>query len=87
MTRTREMLGQQRRAPHGARGLKYKKSEGFRHIEASRPTRGAWIEIAGNEYIVHEAPSRPTRGAWIEIAQLILHVTAVLVAPHTGRVD
>ena len=33
----------------------------------SRPTRGAWIEIAGRPQPYEQERSRPTRGAWIEI--------------------
>ena len=33
----------------------------------SRPTRGAWIEIAGRALTCRITMSRPTRGAWIEM--------------------
>ncbi len=33
------------RAPHGARGLKFRQEEAKHIANASRPSRGAWIEI------------------------------------------
>gem|GEM_PF-3872137 len=33
-----------RRAPHGARGLKHELIDTLVAISSSRPTRGAWIE-------------------------------------------
>ena len=34
-----------RRAPHGARGLKYAHGGGGQHPAGSRPAWGAWIEM------------------------------------------
>ena len=77
-----------RRAPHGARGLKFKPVIRGMINNESRPTRGAWIEI------LNSAPrsnitfrSRPTRGAWIEMICAAMLSSSPEVAPHTGRVD
>ena len=55
------------RAPHGARGLKFLCPGIDFSLGESRPTRGAWIEMAGGMWTRRICPSRPTRGAWIEI--------------------
>ena len=55
------------RAPHGARGLKCRAFSSIAHLRASRPTRGAWIEIQLLDMRDKGVTSRPTRGAWIEI--------------------
>ena len=37
-------------------------------MDASPPSRGAWIEIfEGDSPYKYERPSPPSRGAWIEI--------------------
>ena len=45
LTRVREMKNEKRRAPHGARGLKYSFSTVTARLLTSRPAWGAWIEI------------------------------------------
>jgi len=57
-----------RRAPRGARGLKFEKRIGGQNRWKSRPTRGAWIEIKAINEMTAAVESRPTRGAWIEIS-------------------
>ena len=55
---------------------------------ASRPARGAWIEISA--HVCHGAltlVSRPARGAWIEIGLSGVQIAGEKVAPREGRVD
>ena len=53
-----------RRAPHGARGLKYKvHSDRFSAQRQSRPARGAWIEILGGGLATEETLCRAPHGA------------------------
>ena len=75
------------RAPHGARGLKFLQLRLDVDEEASRPARGAWIEISATRYSADQHLSRPARGAWIEIALKAELACATPVAPRTGRVD
>ena len=56
-----------RRAPHGARGLKFFLLGHKIRDGRSRPTRGAWIEIKTTRAAQSAGQSRPTRGAWIEM--------------------
>ena len=56
-----------RRAPHGARGLKFASDDDRQLAEKSRPARGAWIEIRTILEERRKRESRPARGAWIEI--------------------
>ena len=60
----------QRRAPHGARGLKHRLAVEVCAEVASRPARGAWIETSSRAAHPFRVPSRPTRGAWIETEKL-----------------
>ncbi len=57
-----------RRAPQGARGLKFIMNTQKCLYAKSRPARGAWVEISS---ALHPRPpehqSRPARGAWVEI--------------------
>ena len=55
--------------------------------EASRPTRGAWIETLIRTGSKKNILSRPTRGAWIETRKKYIKIVENPVAPHTGRVD
>ena len=52
-----------RRAPHGARGLKWEKEIALRTAATSRPTRGAWIEICRARYAAKIKSSRAPHGA------------------------
>ena len=76
------------RAPHGARGLKFGQND-LRLLRcASRPARGAWIEIGRSRRMRKEnCRSRPARGAWIEILLILPVELCQTVAPRTGRVD
>ena len=56
------------RAPYGARGLKFGKHAHMLPDIASRPIRGAWIEMQDGSNGTNYITSRPIRGAWIEIA-------------------
>ena len=54
-------------------------------LVASRPARGAWIEIensAGN--VPCRGLSRPARGAWIEIG-IVMPISARMVSSHPAR--
>ena len=57
----------QRRAPHGARGLKYsgKRSAGKR--DESRPPRARGLKYVKVGIDLLGLLSRPPRGAWVEI--------------------
>ena len=55
------------RAPRGARGLKSGIASLSGHVIASRPARGAWIEIPTPKEPEQKNRSRPARGAWIEM--------------------
>ena len=76
-----------RRAPRGARGLKYTVDLALNIGKVSRPARGAWIEIFEFAPYSAAARSRPARGAWIEIVMSCYHPLKALVAPREGRVD
>ena len=52
-----------RRAPHGARGLKYRLPEACYLRVASRPARGAWIEICISVGRVGDSVGRAPHGA------------------------
>ena len=54
---------------------------------ASRPARGAWIEIPTSLKVGTTKPSRPARGAWIEIVKSKNGRSYAGVAPRKGRVD
>ena len=58
-----------RRAPRGARGLKCSVHRITFFVLASRPSRGAWIEITSARRAKRRRTSRPSRGAWIEISR------------------
>ena len=54
----------------------------------SHPSRGAWIEIAMDGYVLtSDFASHPSRGAWIEIISGVSFALVVSVAPLTGCVD
>ena len=54
---------------------------------ASRPARGAWIEIISSTAKAGRDKSRPARGAWIEMTSSGVYYLGHEVAPRTGRVD
>ena len=56
-----------RRAPQGARGLKFSLSSRVQPLPRSRPARGAWVEISMRQSEQKSYMSRPARGAWVEI--------------------
>ncbi len=61
------MLPDNRRSPHGERGLKSEiKALGVQKGR-SLPARGAWIEITFVAAVDAADPSLPARGAWIEM--------------------
>ena len=77
----------ERRAPHGARGLKHKVN-GFRRIHGCRAphgARGLKHDLRRTLRIV--LLSRPARGAWIETSVMGRMRSCYVVAPRTGRVD
>ena len=53
---------------------------------ASRPARGAWVEITKGELTEGTFLSRPARGAWVEITKGELTEGTFFVAPRKGRV-
>ena len=75
----------ERRAPHGARGLKLSCSDAAMALRVVAPHAGAWIETA---IVATRQPATavaPHAGAWIETACESCDVTKPLaVAPHTG---
>jgi len=56
-----------RRAPLGARGLKFEENELAGENLMSRSARSAWIEIEIQKNKRYMAESRSARSAWIEI--------------------
>ena len=67
--------------------MKSKKNGKSELAAASRPARGAWVEIAGLSAMCATTPSRPARGAWVEIArEIVVLITNEVVAPRKGRV-
>ena len=52
-----------RRAPRGARGLKYRRGDERRQGQGSRPSRGAWVEIRLGGMTAPWARRRAPRGA------------------------
>ena len=78
----------QRRPPHGGRGLKLEHCV-LQHEEAqSPPTRGAWIEIPRSARLglcFVRRPPHGGRGLKYFIRQLL--TLKKQVAPHTGGVD
>ena len=76
-----------RRAPQGARGLKFDAQALLLHADGSRPARGAWVEITRimrSEQVAEM--SRPARGAWVEIGAGRRYALRRGVAPRKGRV-
>ncbi len=66
---TAQCCTQMRRAPQGARGLKFGAAVHRAATHASRPARGAWVEISPHRAFSSPTPtSRPARGAWVEIS-------------------
>ena len=76
-----------RRSPHGERGLKCVDIADTEALEASLPSRGAWIEIHRSCCHPRRLESLPSRGAWIEIINPVLLAQSSTVAPLTGSVD
>ena len=76
-----------RRAPHGARGLKPLLIHfGIEH--SSRAPHGArGLKLNPGHAPNGNPESRPARGAWIETHEKSSGLTARRVAPRTGRVD
>ena len=64
-----EQRNEDRRSPHGERGLKFADANLDGTItDASLPARGAWIEILLHSIaLLIVIVSLPARGAWIEI--------------------
>ena len=58
-----------RRAPQGARGLKYEILKNKKNNPPSRPARGAWVEMGTEKIPKQYCKSRPARGAWVEIEE------------------
>ena len=52
-----------RRAPHGARGLKYRGKHRIETSSQSRPAWGAWIDMCGSKRTGRTAASRAPHGA------------------------
>ena len=74
------------RAPHGARGLKFKIVTSSAMDLSSRPAWGAWIEMTAMWRSCTRARSRPAWGAWIEIASKpAISVSKFSRAPHGAR--
>ena len=76
-----------RRAPYGARGLKYRTDGRHAEVAMSRPVWGAWIEILPYLYRGRAALGRAPYGArGLKLLTLSLG-TSMKVAPRMGRVD
>ena len=51
------------RSPHGERGLKYRYLLVYRLSLRSLPTRGAWIEISGQNHLAQTGAVAPHTGS------------------------
>ena len=79
-------IGVLRRAPQGARGLKFVALGIYKFVKESRPARGAWVEISPFYSYPFAIRSRPARGAWVEILCWSSCSVRDRVAPRKGRV-
>ena len=78
----------ERRSPHGERGLKYpiyRKMTIERGGRSPHGERGLKSPSLGA--LNHSQMSLPTRGAWIEMPPRFQPSLVAAVAPHTGSVD
>ena len=66
--------------------MKYRVHAQVNAARASRPARGAWVEIALLVVLVFITTSRPARGAWVEMYISITIAKTPIVAPRKGRV-
>ena len=73
-----------RRAPHGARGLKLCVILRHVHLHQSRPAWGAWIETCLSAPFPCSCTSRPAWGAWIETLTQLLRLLGGLSRPAWG---
>ena len=63
---TKRIRPQDRRSPHGGRGLKLVEPVNRHPQRVSLPARGAWIETGDILRSLTARGSLPARGAWIE---------------------
>ena len=54
-------------------------------MDASRPRKGAWIEILNERNLHIMRVGRPRKGAWIEIPRKSVKYIRYRVAPARGR--
>ena len=55
------------RAPHGARGLKYRRVAVIAGVVGRAPRGARGLKYPNGLCYLHTEPSRPSRGAWIEM--------------------
>ena len=79
-------LGRQRRAPQGARGLKFAETFAAAAGTGRAPQGARGLKYNMPSQMEHGSKSRPARGAWVEIFELKSDGTSVFVAPRKGRV-
>ena len=73
------------RAPHGARGLKYKLIDTKTNEQESRPAWGAWIEIERVVLPLHHPASRAPHGArGLKLFQIFLVIPLFTSRPAWG---
>ena len=82
-----EEISQKSRAPHGARGLKFRRDGAAGAHDRRAPHGARGLKYAGQRGHQERCWSRPTRGAWIEMSVSKPMMNHPPVAPHTGRVD
>ncbi len=75
------------RAPHGARGSKFVVTVFRPTTIASRPSRGAWIEMLKPNIITNQSEVAPLTGRVDRNLLNRFKQTPICVAPLTGRVD
>ena len=73
-----------RRAPRGARGLKWFSVDNSPLWFVSCPSRGTWIEISAQCTAIQSIWSCPSRGTWIEMAAAALLAAFVASCPSRG---
>ena len=80
------LSGLLRRAPQGARGLKFILLVGFMVLLGRAPQGARGLKSSANQLMGQNQESRPARGAWVEIMSKHTGLQTLNVAPRKGRV-
>ena len=79
-------LSPARRAPQGARGLKYVAAANIKGTLSRAPQGARGLKFRKLDRLSDGRRSRPARGAWVEISPLSIATRRAGVAPRKGRV-